>query len=145
MAKLDNWDKIRRNVYFVSYLPERIDKVLLERLKELEKEAALIRKRLERNTMIFIPQRHPLIETGLMREGRLMTVANCTNMRTHIAEKHSIQTVENITQVNDLTNFVSDSTLQKINYDGEVYMKISAYLYEDKEILRLSCVQEKNI
>jgi hypothetical protein len=145
MAKPENWNKIRKNIYVPKYDPYKLDLFILEQLRQLDLQRLQLMRKLGRRTEIYVPERHPIFESGLMRVGRLTTIADCVFRGDRINEMHNIQHIEYIDDVNNLTNVVSDNVLEKLKYGGEKYKRVTAVVYDEKEILRLSCVQEKNL
>lgn len=145
MARIDHWDKIRNNIIVFNYEFAEVDQNLLTQLKELDHQRVKILRKLNRRTEIFLPQRSPIVEKGLVKEGRLFEVANCKYLESHIDEKRNIHLIEAVDQVNNLTNIISESVLDKIRYQGEPYKRLTTLVYDDRGVLRIPVVTERNV
>lgn len=145
MARIENWDKIRRNIIVVKFEKKDFDQILEHEIREAERKLMLLR--LKRNAVVqfFAPDRHSLFEKGLLKEGRVITLADCKVNGSVISEWNEIHLVKHIDEINSLENIISAETLDKLRYDGEKYRRVTLVFSDSKEILRLSGVREENI
>lgn len=145
LAKIENWDKIKRNVIVMKYDPRTTNTTLLNELHELDERRISILRQINRSCEIFIPERHPIIEKGILKQGKLVSMADVVKKEGRLAEWTNIHYVEYIDPINDLKNILEQRTLDILRYDGEPYKRVTCLLSEDREILRLSGVQQKNL
>ena len=145
MAKIENWPKIRGNIIIQKYKKEDVNASLVHELRFLDERKLSILRQLGRVYEIYLPDRHPLFEKGILRQGRLSELSDVTNMGGFLQEDRSIHFIEHVDEISDLKNFVSDSTLDLLRYDGEKYRRVTSILYDGKEIIKVSGVRECNL
>lgn len=145
MARIEHWNTIRKNIIIYRHDRMQVDQNLLAELKDLDRQRVALLRKLNRLSEIYLPERTPVIERGLVKEGRLFEIANSKSLDTRIDEKRSIHLIEAIDQINDLTNIVSEQALNQIKYEGETYRRITTTIYDDRGVLRIPVVEERNI
>lgn len=145
MARIDHWDTIRRNIIVEKYDPMEVSLGLLAQLKELDHQRTIILRKLSRRIEIYLPERSPICEKGIVKEGRLFEISDSVNMGVFIKENRTVQLVEAVDKINDLTNIISDEVLEKLKYAGESYRRVSMIVYDDRGIFRIPAVKEENV
>lgn len=145
MAKIQDWDKIRRTIIVPRYQREKLDLSLIEEITRIEQQALNLRRQLGCMVDIYIPDRHPVIEKDLIRKGKKVEIADVTHCGTHLSEKRNVQVVEFVSEINDLKNIITQRTLDMLRYDGERYQKITCLVCDDREVFRVPGVREENI
>lgn len=145
MARIENWDRIKRNIIVLKYDPYKVDQQLLEQIRKLDSESAKLKLEARRNIEIYIPDRHPILEMDLLKAGRIVELSDVQKFPDCIKERRKLLMVEYIDEVNDLTNILSTNILTRLRYDHEKYRKVSGFVWDDRAILKLSGVQERNL
>lgn len=143
MARLENYEKIRRTIIVHKTENEETDHDLVRKLQFLEMEKLSILRKLAKRIEIYIPDRHPC--TKLLQEGRFLEVSDVTHHTTFISEKRNIQLIEHVDECNSIKNILDDETLNKLQYDEEKYYRLTTLVYHNREILRIPGVQQANL
>ena len=145
MAKIENYHLIKKNIIIKKFEENKVSEKLLQEYVAIEKQRISKLRELNRYYEILIPERHPLIEKKMIREKRLVAVSDVTKIGDRLMEWLTLNMVEYIDDVFDLRELVDKDILERINYQGEKYKKITLLLIDNREILRLSGVQKNNI
>lgn len=145
MAKIENYHLIKKNIIIKKFEEKEVSEKLLQEYVAIEKQRISKLRELNRYYEILIPERHPLIEKKMIREKRLVAVSDVTKIQDRLMEWLTLNMVEYIDDVFDLRELVDKDILERINYEGEKYKKITLLLIDNREILRLSGVQKHNI
>lgn len=152
MARIENWDRIKKTIIVLKHDPYDLDQKIFHEIELLKKRQLALLYELGRFVDIYVPDRHPLMERNMLKEGKVIELSDVIYMipvdgdrKRHLSEKKSLFLIDKMTPINDLTNIIKDDTLEKIGYDGEKYHRVSGIIYDDKEVIRIPGVQQRNL